>query len=197
MASVICQRCRKLIDKEKEEFIKKSTGYVHKSCEEKDIIKRNTVTCQICRGDINKLTDEYEKKSTGYVHKKCIPPEDLDRLELYNYITQIFHFKAPGPVNLRLIKDFHDNKKYSYKSMYYALKYFVEVQHNSVDKMNGRIGIIPYIYDEAKEYYENLVKTQNKILVNVGKQLEKEENAVVIKSAPHRKKKIIDLEGLD
>lgn len=197
MDIVKCQRCGKPINKKIDSFVKIYCGYAHEECEKQLQIKRNTVICQICRCNINKITDEYEKMSTGYVHKKCISADDKDRLELYDYIAQIFHLKAPGPANVNLVRKFHVEYGYSYKSIYYTLKYCYEIKRIPIDKAQNRIGIVPYVYDEAKEYYESLTKTQNKILVNVGKQLEKEENVVVIKSAPHRKKKTIDLEGLD
>ena len=37
-----------------------------------------------------------------------------------------------------------------------SLKWFYEVKHNDKESSNGRIGIIPYIYDDAKNYYYQL-----------------------------------------
>ena len=195
---VKCRRCGADINRDTEEFVKISSGYAHKSCEEQFQIKRNTVICQICRQNINKLSDEYLKKSTGYIHRSCVPPEEADRLELCNYIVEIFHLKAPGPANMRLIKKFHTENGYSYKSMYYTLKYYFEIKKGSIEKSQERIGILPYVYDEAKQYYENLTRTQNLILRNVEKQLVKEEKVIVVKQNPaHKGKKVINLEDLD
>jgi hypothetical protein len=66
-----------------------------------------------------------------------------------------------------------------------------------VEKAQGRIGILPYIYDDAKNYYDNLTRTQNVILHNVEKQLTQKENIIIVKLPPRKKKKQIDLEGLN
>ena len=36
-----------------------------------------------------------------------------------------------------------------------ALKYWYEIKHNPVDLSRG-VGIIPYVYKDAREYYYNL-----------------------------------------
>lgn len=197
MDIVKCKRCGNQIDKRIDKFVKLSSGYAHEECEQQFQIKRNTVICQICRCGVNKLTDEYEKRASGYVHTKCISSDEKDKLELYGYINELFHLKAPGPANLTLIKKFHTENGYSYKSIYYTLKYYYEVKHNSTTKAQSRIGIVPYVYDEAKEYYDNITRTQTAVLKSVEKQLSQEESIIVVKSAPHRKKKTIDLGDLN
>lgn len=198
MGLVKCKRCGNSFDKTKEDFVKISGGYAHKLCEEQFQIKKNTVICQVCRNNINKLSDDFLKKSNGYVHRSCVAPDEADRLELCNYIAEIFHLKSPGPVNMALIKKFHTENGYSYKSMYYALKYHFEIQKGSIEKAQERIGILPYIYDDAKKYYENLTRMQNIILTNVEKQLNKQEKVLVIKEEYNRKrKKEINLEELN
>ena len=198
MGLVKCKRCGISFDRAKEDFVKVAGGYAHKSCEEQFQIKRNTVICQVCRKNINKLTDEYLKRSNGYVHKTCVPPDEADRLELCNYISELFHIKTPGPVNMALIKRFHTENGYSYKSMYYALKYYFEIQKGSIEKAQERIGILPYVYDDAKEYYEKLTRLQNNILINIEKQMSKKEKVLVVKEEQnHKKIREINLEELD
>lgn len=196
MRLVKCQCCGKLIDRSIEQYIHKSNGYSHTLCEEEKTIKKNTVICQKCRQPLNKLTDEYIQTSAGYIHQDCITPEEWDKSRLHKYITELFGLKAPGPVNMALIKKFISNNGYTYKSIYYTLKYYYEIKHGSIEKADERIGIVPYIYEEAKQYYENLQKTQIKILNNVEKHLNMEEKTLIIKHAPNSKKKTIDLEGL-
>lgn len=197
MRLVKCKRCGELIDRTKEEFVTLSSGYAHKKCEDDFQTKKNTVICQKCRGTINKLTDDFIKKNNGYVHKNCISVEDEDRTELYNYICEIFKLKSPGPVNIKLVSKFHTELNYSYKSMYYTLKYYYEIKKGSIEKSQQRIGILPYVYDEAKSYYDNITRTQNIILHNVEKQFDKKENVVIVKYRTPKKIKDIDLEDLN
>ena len=43
-------------------------------------------------------------------------------------------------------------KDWTYKGMFFALKYFYEIKNNSWSKANGAIGILPYIYYDGTEY---------------------------------------------
>ena len=43
-----------------------------------------------------------------------------------------------------------------------SLEWFYNIQHGSIEDSNGGIGIIPFIYEEAKEYYKNLYIAQKK-----------------------------------
>ena len=49
--------------------------------------------------------------------------------------------------------DYHANKGYTYSGMYKTLLYFYQVKGHPIEKANGGIGIIPYEYDDAKNYY--------------------------------------------
>ena len=46
------------------------------------------------------------------------------------------------------------------------------VKKQSPEKSGNRIGIVPYVYNEAKEYYENMEKSKKKIQKSIQKQLE-------------------------
>lgn len=46
--------------------------------------------------------------------------------------------------------------QYTYSGMLKALVYFYEVKGNNKNKANGGIGIIPFIYKDAYNYYYNL-----------------------------------------
>ena len=50
-----------------------------------------------------------------------------------------------------------------------ALTYFYEVKGNSIEKANGGIGIIPYIYKDAYNYYYSLWLARQK---NEAKQID-------------------------
>ena len=50
-----------------------------------------------------------------------------------------------------------------------TLKWYYEKEGHSLDKSNGSIGIIPYVYQQALNYYYALYKTQ---LINQEKDME-------------------------
>lgn len=46
--------------------------------------------------------------------------------------------------------------------MHKSLKYFYEIKGNDIKKANGGIGIIPYVYKQAHDYYYALWEAQQK-----------------------------------
>ena len=51
---------------------------------------------------------------------------------------------------------------FTYSGMLKSLKWFYDVKQHSKESSNGRIGIIPYIYEDAKKYYYNLYLAQQR-----------------------------------
>ena len=77
-----------------------------------------------------------------------------------------------------------------------ALIYFFEVKGNSIEKANNGIGILPYIYQEAYQYYYSLYLAK---LVNQEKNIEdyKPKIRIVEIPAPTIQPKIIKLFNMD
>ena len=51
------------------------------------------------------------------------------------------------------IKKYMKEYGYSYEGIEYCVRYFFIIKENSIDKAQGGIGIVPYIYEDAKQYY--------------------------------------------
>jgi hypothetical protein len=126
------------------------------------------IKCQYCNKKFDKIEGNYEKVNTKYYHKECFikwQQENQDRQELYDYIKEIFHITFPTGFMLRQIKEYKEVRGYTYKGMTLALKYFFEIQKNNPKVQS--LGIIPYIYDQAKKYWRDIKIKQ--------KQMEKDE----------------------
>lgn len=92
---------------------------------------------------------------------------DLTALE--SYIIKLLKIDY---INARVraqINKLHDENKYTYRGILKSLKYFYEVKAQSEEKANGGIGIVPYIYDEANNYYKKIWMAQQS---NVAKPIE-------------------------
>lgn len=129
------------------------------------------VICQYCRNKVTK--DAIEKVDNKNFHKKCASLYS-DKKELVETICRIFKFKAPGPKNNAYISKFF-NEGMTYQGMTKTLVYFYEIKKNTIDKSNGGIGIIPYVYEEARNYYMKqleLQKQNEQILENIKRGLE-------------------------
>lgn len=81
--------------------------------------------------------------------KNCAK-EKYERDELYKYINFKMNYPFTPQGIRKQIKDYREY--YTYGEMLYVLKYFWDIEKNDIRK--GTIGIIPYVYDEAKKYYD-------------------------------------------
>ena len=91
------------------------------------------------------------------------------------------------------IKDFG----YNNEGILLALKYFYEVKKSSPDKSGNRIGIVPYVYEEAQSYYSNLNKKQKKIAKDVKEQLKIVPITIQIKGTEEKaSKNYIDIDNI-
>ena len=157
----------KKIDRKTEEFIPILGGYAHKTCDisslaaeaSKDTIK--TYKCHYCGQVV--LRDKAIKKDKFYYHTECLK-EYEDRAELFKYCCKLWGLKLPGPTIIRQAKTFRD-KGYTYRGMMFTLKYFYEVKHNNPNKYKGSetIGIIPYVYEDAKAFYAQIIEQRKEI----------------------------------
>jgi predicted transcriptional regulator len=180
--------------------------------------KRVKVTDEL----IQQINEEYTKLknmkkvaeitgvSTATV-KKYLSEENLllsktlndDRDALWYYIYRLFgQYSEDKPVsdwNVTQMMKFK-NQGMTYKGQLLTLKYFFEIKKSSIEKSNGSIGIIPWIYSEAAEYYAQKEKEQKAISDAIKAQLEKDR--VEIKYNPSnyinkkKKKKEIDLNSI-
>ena len=132
-------------------------------------------------------------KNLNY-HPSCYE-KAKDRDELSKYICKTFGLKAPGPRNFALMKKFEEQGM-TLKGMLKALRYHYEVKHGQVDKAQERIGIIPYVYEEAQAYYKEIEDKQEKINAALEKKKEEEVVKVNISNAPKKKKQLLDLDIL-
>ena len=126
-----------------------------------------------------------------------------DRDALWYYIFRLFgQYSEDKPVSDWNITQMQKFKAQGmpYRGQLLTLKYFFEVKKNSIEKAKGSIGIIPFIYAEARVYYENKAKKADDITNSIKKQLEKDR--IEIKYNPEdymkqkKKKKKINLEDI-
>ena len=174
MAPVKCKYCGKQFDREKEPYIQipygKTFRYGHANCyidavnnkkekEQYDIWDpKQSTTCFWCHQAVfpNQLDIiQMPQLKDRYVHKKCAEehPKD-DKEELTIYLIKLFKLKDDYilPRYMKQLSQYEKQYNFSYSGMLKALKYWYEVKKNPVDTDRG-VGIIPYIYKNAYDYY--------------------------------------------
>ena len=121
------------------------------------------VICPICKQRFNRDKIEcvvFSDRPKRYAHPECFKEhqqkqtkEEHDANELAAYIKFLFDEPFVNAKISKQINDFKKNYGYTYSGMLKSLIYWFEIKGNSIEKANGGIGIIPYIYQEAHDYY--------------------------------------------
>ena len=123
------------------------------------------VKCYYCglTFDRDRVKDWVQVKSNRYAHRVCDAKAEKDKdqeqkdlEDLENYIMKLFNADYVNARIRKQINDFKSQHNYTYTGMRKSLVYFYEIKKNSLEKANGGIGIIPYIYDSANQYYYNI-----------------------------------------
>ncbi len=151
------------------------------------------VKCTVCGESFDR--DKIQAVKSGarrYAHYTCLPEGELvplpnavvdqDLVDLENYIKNLLGDDYNPARVKKQIKDYKNEYNYSYSGMLKALVWFYEVKGNSIEKANGGIGILPFVYQDAYNYYYSLYLAQ---LVNEEKdvnQYKTKVREIVIKS---------------
>lgn len=119
------------------------------------------LTCTYCKQTFNKQDTDYVQISNcRFAHKSCAELEEkrdkTDAEKLDEYIMKLFNYDYVPPRAKRQINQFIQEYNYTYSGMLKALIYFYEIKGGSREAAHDGIGIIPFIYQDAYNYYYNL-----------------------------------------
>lgn len=140
-----------------------------------------------------------------YWHKKCYEANESKMSqsaqaiqELDKYICELFKLEYVNARIRKQINDMVDKYHFTYSGIMGTLKYFYEIKQHPLDKANGGIGIVPYVYDEARKYYETIFYAQqlNKN-IKADAFLVKERKIIIKSPRAEKKLKAIDLSFLE
>lgn len=128
------------------------------------IFDRDKVSCVLASARRYAHTECAEK------HEAQKSKEEKDKENLEKYILKLFNIKSIPPKVNKQIKEYLTKYDYTYTGILKSLIYFFEVKNNDIEKANGGIGIVPYVYNDAKNYYYTIwlaeEKNKNKVVVN-------------------------------
>ena len=98
-----------------------------------------------------------------YAHQECSLTEDEkknkeeeDKIDLENYIMSLFKTDYIDAKIRKQIKSYREEYNYTYSGMQKTLYWWFELKHNSIEKANDGIGIVPFVYNDASNYFYNL-----------------------------------------
>ena len=138
---------------------------------------KHVVKCLYCGEsfDMN-LIEGIKVTSNRYAHKTCAEKrtkeqskEEKDMADFYAYCKEKFGQQFDFVKTKKLAEGYIKKYNYTWTGMLKTLIYFFEVKNNSTSKAGGSIGIIPYEYQHAHDYYFSIWKAQQ---LNVNKKIE-------------------------
>lgn len=180
--SVKCLYCGANFDRDKEAYVQVSARrYAHAACALREYSKNEElpkpkvidpndfVTCIYCKKTFNKSEENFKLFSNGkYAHQSCFEVEQVreltDQEKLERYIMKLFQSDYVYAKIKKQIKDYITNYGYTYSGIHKALVYYYEIKGNIFDegKAQGGIGIVPYVYQNAYNYYYAIWEAQQK-----------------------------------
>ena len=121
------------------------------------------VKCIYCGKKFNRDSTDIpfvKVTSNRYAHQACVDAEKTgqqkeidDKLKLNQYIKDLFHIETISFAMGKQIEYYVEECHYTYSGIHQALIYWYEVQKHEPDLNNPTLGIIPYIYQKAHNYY--------------------------------------------
>ena len=129
--------------------------------------KQPKVKCPICGKQFYREDEPFVKLKNRYYHRACYEASEKEKTEeekehdlLIEYIKKLFNINTLTVKISRQIKDYIENKNYSYKGIRKTLIYWFEIKGNSIEKANGGIGIVPFVYEQALTYWKSIWEAQ-------------------------------------
>ena len=143
------------------------------------------VKCFYCGEQFDRNAEPFVAVSSRrYAHKQCHEKaqagksqEEKDYEQLCKYIKEKFDMQTISAKITRQIADYKKQYNFTYSGMYKALVWWFDVKKNTLEGTNGGIGILPYIYNDARTYYYGLYLAQ---IVNKDKQIKMEVEEIEI-----------------
>ena len=156
--------------------------------------------CRICHQPIDKNNNDWCMPSQNfYYHTKCYtdwrasqPMEDNEWIPMiYDFLARDLKVSYNWWLCDSQRKKFIKENKCTNKGIYFTLKYFYEVKKNAWDKGHGGIGIVPYTYKEATEYWTEQERKRRGFIQGIEKQLQERaaRDVVKVKRTETKKKK--------
>ena len=127
------------------------------------------VKCIFCEQMFDREKEECIKIGRRYAHIKCAAKQDptllqekRDRETFYEMVKSIYGNDYNFIMIDKQATDYIKQYGYTWSGMTGCLHWFYNINHGSLEEGHGGIGIIPYIYDECRKYYQELYKAQEK-----------------------------------
>lgn len=167
----------------------------------------HNVKCTVCGKVFDR--DRIQAVKSGarrYAHYMCFPegelvplsnPIDEDLVKLEEYVANLLGDSYNPARVKKQIKEFKSQYDYTYSGMLKTLIWFYEIKGNPKDKAQGGIGIIPFVYKDALNYYYGLYLAQlvNESIPSASYKMELREIEIISPEAMRKPPKMFNAGG--
>ena len=122
----------------------------------------HNVICKYCGKTFDADKEEYKKEANRYVHLKCWNDKQNEsgyRIQIHDLMRQLLQDGYSKYKIDKQIKQFVDDGK-TISGIYKTLDYWYNIKKADTSKANGGIGIVPFVYQEARNYWKEQAKNQ-------------------------------------
>lgn len=163
--------------------------------------------CSFCHTEITDTN--YIKQGKKRYHKDCFTQlqnkveakdkkkasnlKSNDKQILDQYIMQLYCIDKIPFVIERQIEEYVEKYNFSYSGIQKSLYYFYEIQKHDFDISKKTIGIVPYVYDETKQYFLDIYQANES---NKSRNINEDINTIKIVPPNKNIKCSIDIENL-
>ena len=126
------------------------------------------VKCPYCNEYFDRLSEPFVKIGRRYAHETCYQKQNPDTIkqdiakeDFYAYIKEKYGNDYPYVAISKQAESYIKQYGFTYSGMLKTLKWFYEIQGGKKENARG-IGIIPYIYENAKQHYYKLYLAQER-----------------------------------
>ena len=96
-------------------------------------------------------------------------------------------------MDLRKILDIlWKENKINPKGIFFTLKYFYEIKHNSWEKGHGGLGIVPWVFDDAKSYWIEQERKKHGFMKDLEQQVKERTVIKIVRQERKREKYNLD-----
>lgn len=171
---------------------------------------KHEVICPKCKKKFDTNSIPAVKVSARrYGHASCYPEitelvpmekklEDEPEYQMImDYCYKLFGKNHNWAMTKKYIKKFVEENKFSLSGIYKSLLYFYDIKNNPIDKANNTIGIVPFVYQDAYNYYYNLFMSQQNLQKTGEYKYEEKERIIKPPKSKGIIKKLFKLQEVD
>ena len=127
------------------------------------------VKCLICEKIFDREKEPCVKIGRRYAHLLCaekenpsLAQEEKDKDTFYQMVKSIYGEDYNFIMINKQATEYIKQYGYTWSGMTGCLHWFYNINHGNLEEGNGGIGIIPFIYEDVKKYYQQRYATENK-----------------------------------